>query len=180
MSSPSSQAGKFSALEITVLSLMGALIFAAKFALASLPNININAVLIILTAVFFGWKALYSVGIYVMLEGLIFGFQIWWVSYVFIWPLLVVVAVLLRRNRSALLWAVVAGFWGLAFGPLMYVPYFCIMGGWKGYFAMWIAGIPYDLIHAAGNFVLTLVLYPPLYRVMDKLLDHHMNQTRKG
>ena len=156
----------FSALEITTLSLMGALIFAAKFALASLPNININAPLIILTTVFFGWKALYSVGIYVALEGLIFGFSTWWVSYVFIWPLLVVVAMVFRKNDSVWLWAVIAAFWGLCFGPLMYIPWFCIMGGWKGYFAMWIAGIPFDLVHCAGNFVATLVLYRPLYKVM--------------
>ena len=45
------------------------------------------------------------------------------------------------------------------------------MGGWKGYFAMWIAGIPYDLAHAAGNFVFTLVLYRPLSRVMKALLS---------
>ena len=171
MRSSSPSAGKLSVREIALLPLMGALIFAAKFALASLPNININAVLIILTTIFFGWKALYTVGIYVMLEGLVFGFHVWWISYVFVWPLLVVAAMLLRKNDSALIWAVVAAFWGLIFGPLMYIPYFCILGGWKGYFAMWIAGIPYDLAHAAGNFVFTLVLYRPLSRVMKALLS---------
>ena len=108
--------------------------------------------------------------IYVLLEGLVFGFQIWWFSYVFVWPLLVVVAMAFRKNDSALIWAVIAALWGLLFGPLMYIPYFCILGGWKGYFAMWIAGIPYDLTHAAGNFVFTLVLYPPLHKVMEHFL----------
>ena len=161
---------KLSPLEISTLALLGALIFGAKFALASLPNVNINAVLIILTTLFFGWRALYAVAIYVLLEGLVFGFQIWWFSYVFVWPLLVVVAMAFRKNDSALIWAVIAGLWGLLFGPLMYIPYFCILGGWKGYFAMWIAGIPYDLTHAAGNFVFTLVLYPPLLKVMEHFL----------
>ncbi|MBR5093789.1 MAG: hypothetical protein IK095_01715, partial [Oscillospiraceae bacterium] len=73
---------------------------------------------------------------------------------------------LFRGKTAAVAWAVVAGFWGLAFGPLMYIPYFCIMGGWKGYLAMWIAGIPFDLVHCAGNFAATLVLYLPLYRVL--------------
>ena len=161
---------KLSPLEISTLALMGALIFGAKFALASLPNVNINAVLIILTTLFFGWRALYAVAIYVLLEGLIFGFQIWWFSYVFVWPLLVAVAMVFRKNDSALIWAVIAALWGLCFGPLMYIPYFCILGGWKGYFAMWIAGIPYDLTHAAGNFVFTLVLYRPLRKVMEHFL----------
>ena len=170
MSSPSTPAGKFSAKDLAVLSLMAALVFATKFALASIPNINLNTPLIILTVVFFGWKALYTVGIYVLLEGLIFGFSTWWISYIFIWPLLVVLAMVFRKNDSVWIWAVIAGFWGLSFGPLMYIPYFCIVGGWKGYFAMWIAGIPFDLIHAAGNFVFTLVLYRPLYKVMDRYL----------
>ena len=71
---------------------------------------------------------------------------------------------------SLMIWAVIAALWGLLFGPLMYSPYFCILGGWRGYFAMWIAGIPYDLTHAAGNFVFTLVLYPPLHRIMEHVL----------
>ena len=77
MRSSSPSAGKLSVREIALLPLMGALIFAAKEALYALPNININAVLIILCAVFFGWKGMFSVGIYVMLEGLVNGFHIW-------------------------------------------------------------------------------------------------------
>ena len=149
---------------------MGALIFATKFALASIPNINLNSLLIILAVVFFGWKALYSVGIYILLEGLVFGFGIWWFSYPFVWPVLVVAAMILRRNDSAVIWAVVAGVYGLIFGPLMYIPYFFINGGWEMYFAMWVNGIPFDLTHCAGNFVFTLVLYPPLHKVMEHFL----------
>jgi len=154
-----------------VLALMAALIFGTKVALAGIPNVNLNTLLIILTVVFFGWKALYTVYIYVLLEGLIFGFSVWWVGYLYVWAILVVVAMLLRKNDSALLWAVVAGVYGLVFGLLMYLEWFAINGGWEGYFAMWVAGIPYDLTHCVSNFVLTLVLYRPLYRVMDAILN---------
>ena len=171
MSSPSQSAGKLSARELCVLALMAALIFASKVALASLPNININSVLIILTVVFFGWKALYTVYVYVLLEGLVFGFSVWWYGYLYVWALLVAAAMLLRKNDSALIWAVVAGVFGLVFGPLMYLEWFAINGGWEGFFAMWVAGIPYDLTHCVGNFVFTLVLYKPLYRVMDAILN---------
>ena len=171
MRSASPSAGKLSAREICILALMAALIFGSKVALASLPNININSVLIILTTLFFGWKALYTVYVYVLLEGLVFGFSVWWVGYLYIWALLVVAAMLLRKNDSALIWAVVAGVFGLIFGPLMYLEWFAINGGWEGFFAMWVAGIPYDLTHCAGNFVFTLVLYKPLYRVMDAIVN---------
>jgi len=68
-----------------VLALMAALIFGTKVALAGIPNVNLNSVLIILTVVFFGWKALYTVYVYVLLEGLVFGFSVWWVGYLYIW-----------------------------------------------------------------------------------------------
>ena len=149
---------------------MAALIFGTKVALASIPNINLNAVLIILTVVFFGWKALYTVYVYVLLEGLVFGFTVWWVGYLYVWAILVVVAMLFRKNDSALLWAVIAGAFGLCFGLMMYVEWFAINGGWKGFFAMWVAGIPYDLTHCAGNFIFTLALYRPLHKLMARLL----------
>lgn len=148
---------------------MGGLIFATKAALASIPNINLNTVLIILTVVFFRWRAMYSVAIYVLLEGLVFGFSLWWFSYLYAWPLLVVVCILFRRNESVVIWAVVAGVWGLLFGPIVYLLYF-IVNGWHMVFSMWVAGIPYDITHCAGNFFLTLILYKPLYRVMQRSL----------
>ncbi len=150
---------------------MAALIFSSKVALAALPNINLNSVLIILTVVFFGWHALLTVYVYVLLEGLVFGFSIWWFGYLYVWDVLVVAAMLLRKNESALVWAVVAAVFGLCFGPLMYLEYFAINGGWEMFFAMWVAGIPYDLTHCIGNFVFTLVLYRPLYKVMRRLIN---------
>ncbi len=170
MNSPSQRAGKLSTRELCILALMGALIFASKVALASLPNININSVLIILTVIFFGWRSLYAVYLYVMLEGLIFGFSVWWVGYLYVWAILVIVAMILRKNDSAVIWAVVAAVYGLVFGLLMYLEYFAINGGWEMFFAMWVAGIPYDLTHCIGNFVFTLILYRPLYRVLVHFL----------
>ena len=141
--------------------------FSVKTVLASIPNVNLNALLIILVTMYFGWRALYAVGVYILLEGLIFGFSIWWFSYLYIWPLLVVLVMLFHRNKSALVWAALAGIYGLLFGPLMYIGYFAIMGGWRSYAAMWIAGIPYDLIHAVSNFLTVLILFKPLSKILD-------------
>ena len=150
---------------------MAALIFGTKVALASIPNINLNSVLIILTTLFFFFFALYTAYVYVLLEGLVFGFSVWWVGYLYVWAVLVVVVMLFRRNDSALFWAVVAGIFGLCFGLMMYLEWFAINGGWEAFFAMWIAGIPYDLTHCAGNFAFTLVLYRPLHTVLKRLTE---------
>ncbi len=159
--------GKLTVRELCILAFFAALMFSIKTALASIPNVNLNALLIILVTVYFGWRALYAVGVYILLEGLIFGFSIWWFSYLYIWPVLVVLVMLFRRNESELVWAVLAGVYGLLFGPLMYMGYFAIVGGWRSYAAMWIAGIPYDLIHAVSNFLTVLILFKPLSKTMD-------------
>lgn len=148
---------------------MGALMIGSKLALSSLPNIHLNAVFIIIASVFFGWKAMYSVAVYVMLEGLIFGFGLWWISYLYAWPLLCAICVLMRQNDDALIWAVAAGIHGLIFGALCAVPYFFI-GGWSMAFSYWVSGISFDLLHCAGNFVLTLVLYRPLKKAAAAVL----------
>ena len=104
MSSPT-PSGRLSVRELCILAFFAALMFSVKTVLASIPNVNLNALLIIIVTVCFGWRALYTVGVYILLEGLIFGFSIWWFSYLYIWPLLVVLVMLFRRNESALMWA---------------------------------------------------------------------------
>ena len=157
---------RLSARELTCLATMGALMFALKMAMAALPNIHPVAMLIILTALQFSWRALYAVGVYILLEGVLFGFGIWWISYLYIWPLLTVLTVLLRKNEGRLFWASLAAFFGLAFGALCSIPYFFI-GGPSMAFSYWISGIPFDLLHMVGNFAVTFALLPTLRSVLS-------------
>lgn len=155
--------------DITALSLMGALMFSLQVAMSSLPNIHVTAVLIILTAVFYGWKCLYSIAVFIMLEGLVWGFGLWWLCYWYLWPALAIPAILLRRSDSALFWAILAAIHGLLFGALCSIPYL-FLGGWHAALAMWISGLSFDLLHCIGNFVFTLILFRPLKRTMARIL----------
>ena len=165
----SSAYGKLSAKEICLLALMGALIFVLELVLAALPNIHVGAVLIMLTASLFGWKVLYSVAVYVLLEGLYFGFGLWWLSYLYTWPLLAAVTVLLRKHESLILWAAIAGIFGLSFGALCSLPYFFI-GGPSMALSYWISGIPFDLMHCIGNLFMVFALYKPLKKALNNTL----------
>ena len=144
---------------------MGALMFVLQVAMSGLPNIHVTDVLIIITVVFFGWKALYSVAVFIMLEGLVWGITMWWFCYWYLWPVFVVVCILMRKNDSALIWAVAAGMHGICYGALCSIP-FLFMGGWHTAFAMWVSGLTFDMAHCVGNFVFTLILYHPLKKVM--------------
>ena len=159
---------RLSVRELTCLATMGALMFALKMAMAALPNIHPVAMLIILTALQFSWRSLYAVGVYVLLEGLMFGFGLWWISYLYCWPLLAALTVLLRRNEGRLFWASLAALFGLCFGALCAIPSF-FLGGAGMAFSYWLSGIPFDLLHCGGNFAVTFALLPPLRRVLVRI-----------
>lgn len=160
---------KLSIREMCLLALMAALMVASQVAMAALPNIHLVAVFIIVTTLAFGWKAMLSVAVFVALEGVIFGFGIWWISYLYVWPALVAVVMIFRENDSSLLWAIIAGAHGLLFGAMCAVPYLFI-GGWEMAVSYWVAGIPFDLVHCAGNFVVTLLLAKPLTKLTQRYI----------
>lgn len=165
--SPRDGKAKLTTRELILLALMGAAMFVLQVAMAALPNIHPIAPLIIATTVVFGWKTLYSIGVFILLEGFIHGFGMWWFSYLYVWPLLMVLAMLLKGSDSPLFWAAVAGGFGLIFGAMCSLPYFFI-GGPSAAFAYWVSGIPFDLLHCGGNFAATLVLYRPVTNILKR------------
>ena len=148
--------------------MLAALTFGAKVAMSALPNIEPVSLMILLFGAIFGWKALFPTYVYVIAEILFYGLGTWNVNYLYIWAILAVAAVLLRRVRQPLVWALVSGVYGLAFGALC-APVDAVIGGWGYAAARWVSGIPFDLAHCAGNFVIALLLFAPLRTVLEKL-----------
>lgn len=146
---------------IVTAALLAALLMVSKFALDGLPNIELVSLLLILYTLEWPGLALPALYTYVFLYGLMNGFGLWWLGQLYIWLPLVAAARLLRRWDHALLWAVVSGAFGLCYGALYAVSYAAMNGPVAGV-AWWITGIPFDLLHGGGNFVVALALYRPL------------------
>lgn len=155
--------------ELTALAVFAALMIALQVALAGLPNIEMVTLLIILATVHLGRKTMLSVAVFVLVEGLIYGFGIWWFNYLYVWPILVLIVLALRKWSHPVLWAMVAGIYGLLFGTLCSIPYF-ITGGWGAGIGYIISGIPFDIPHCIGNVVLTALLWYPMNYVLNKVL----------
>ncbi|MCR5671619.1 MAG: hypothetical protein K6G10_11495 [Butyrivibrio sp.] len=162
--------------DIAQIGIMVAVIEVCKFALSGLPNIELTSFWIIMFTLFFGWKIVAVVPVFILIEGAVYGVQLWWIMYLYIWPLLVLITLLFRKNNSAVLWAIISGLFGLCFGALCSIPYFVIglssggfVAGIRTAVTWWIAGIPWDFIHCGGNFVTMLVLYHPIRQAMLKV-----------
>ena len=154
--------------EMIVLSMLGTLLFVTQVVMAALPNINLVSVFVIVYTLVYGRKVLYPIYLFAMLEGLVYGFGIWWIMYLYVWTILAVIVLLLKEMKSAFGWAVIAGLFGLCFGFLCSFPYFFI-GGFTTMISWWISGIPYDITHCVSNFILTLILFKPLYSSLSWL-----------
>lgn len=152
-----------------------ALLYVQQVVLSGLPNIHLTALLVMLYTLLLPREVLLMVAAFVLLEGLTYGFGIWWFSYLYLWPLLVLVTWLCRKNTAVLAWALLAGVFGLCYGALCGIPYL-LAGGPAMFFSYWVAGIPFDVMHCAGNFVVTLVLWKPAYHVLQKLCLRHQIQ----
>ncbi len=164
---------KNAAFDVALVALMVAVIVVCKFAMISLPNISLTAFWLVLFSRHFGGRVYYVVPVFTALEGLIFGFNLWWVSYLYAWPILVLATKIFKRNDSALFWAVVTGIFGLSFGALCAIPYLFtaadLKSGLTYAISWWISGIPWDIAHCIGNFVLMLLLYKPMGKAMERV-----------
>lgn len=114
---------------ITLIGVMVATLEVAKFALSFLPNVELVTLLIMLYTLYFGRKIVYVIPVFVLIEGIVWGFGIWWIMYLYLWPLLALITYLFRKTESVIFWAVLAGVFGLIFGALCAIPYFLSAAG---------------------------------------------------
>ncbi len=159
---------KLTVKELVLIALLSTLLLVLQIGLAFLPNIEVVSLLIILYTLFFKKKTLYIIYIFALLEGLVYGFGIWWIMYLYVWTILWGITMLLKEEKSPVIWAFVSGFFGLFFGVLCSVPYFITGGVSLG--LSWIAsGLLMDVIHGVGNFLVALLLFQPLYTAFGKV-----------
>lgn len=154
--------------QIALFGMLGALTFGAKVAMSALPNIEPVSLMVMLFAVVFGLKGLYPVYLYVLMEIMLYGINLWNINYLYVWAVLFFGAYWLRKMKSPILWAILSGVFGIAFG-LLCSPVYMAIGGFQYGIRWWLAGIAFDIPHAIGNFIIALVLFFPLRTLLTKL-----------
>ena len=160
---------------LIVFPLLGVIQFEYKQILEFLPNVELVSTLTMVYTLVYRRYALIPIFIFIFLEGLIIaGFGLWWYPYLYLWPLLWGLTMLLPKRMppwiQAPVYMLVCALFGLAYGSL-YAPYQCyaFFGGDWSMVPAWIAaGFPWDVNHAIGNFTLgTLIV--PLTALLNRL-----------
>ena len=168
---------KLSIQEMAVFAMFGAVMYCSKLVMAALPNIHLLGMFTMVLTLVYRKKALVPLYVYVMLEGLFGGFSAWWLPYLYLWTVLWGVTMLLPRNlpkkAAFVVYPIVCALHGLCFG-LLYAPAQALMFGlnFEQAKAWWLAGLPFDSLHAVGNFFSGLLIVP-LSDCLQKLQSKH-------
>ena len=151
--------------QMIVFAMLGSIMFISKLVMEFLPNVHLLGVLTMSYTLVYRSKALIPIYIYVLLNGLYAGFQLWWVPYLYVWTILWGVTMLLPkqmpRRIAVSVYMGVCALHGLLFG-ILYSPFQALaMGLSAKQMWMWIlSGLPWDLLHAVGNMVVATLIFP--------------------
>ncbi len=153
--------------------MLGTLMFVSKLLMEALPNIHLLGMLTMAYTLVYRRKALIPVYLYVMMNGLYGGFNLWWFPYLYVWTILWAITMLLPKTMpktvACVVYPLICGVHGFAFGAL-YAPAQALMFGFDfNQTVAWIvAGLPFDVMHGVGNIVAGLLIVP-LSELLRKL-----------
>ncbi|MDE5855064.1 MAG: hypothetical protein K2H19_08400 [Ruminococcus sp.] len=159
---------KFKISQITRIAILGALLYAAQVTLSPLPNIEIVTLLIVVFTRNLGKEGTLACFVYVCLTAITWGFGLWWLTYLIIWPSFSLIVYKLRKTDSWIIWAVINAVFGLCFGAIFAIPYIFVSPSYA--ITYWISGIPFDIAHCIGNFAMAILLGKVLDTAMAKIV----------
>jgi len=151
--------------EIAVFAMLGAIMCISVEVMEALPNVHLIGAFIVAITVVYRAKALYPIYLFVFLTGLINGFGMWWITYLYIWAVLWGVTMLLPKSMpkkiAPIVYAIVCALHGFLFG-VMYAPAQALLFGldFNGMITWIVAGLYFDFIHGISNFCSGLLIIP--------------------
>ncbi len=146
---------------------MAALLLVSQIALSSIPNTELVSFLLILFTLQFGAEVFLVAEVFALLEIAVYGLGLWNIMYLYIWAILVALVLLLKKYTTVTKYklAVLSGLYGLAFGALCTLVYLVVTPTTA--LAWWIAGLSFDVWHGICNFIIMVLLYTPVKKVLD-------------
>ena len=160
--------------ELCLYPMIAVLMLCSKLIMEFLPNVHLLGMFTMLCAIVFRVKGLIPIYIYVFLNGVVAGFNLWWVPYLYIWTVLWGITMLLPKNMptkvAAVVYPTVCALHGLMYGVL-YAPAQALMFGFnfEQTVAWIITGFPFDVIHCISNAAAGLLVLP-LSQLLPKLM----------
>ncbi|MCD8502387.1 MAG: ECF transporter S component [Bacillaceae bacterium] len=138
--------------------------------MASIPNVQPSTMIIIVSSLVFGIRfGLTLTVITVLGSNLVLGLGIHAIMQVIAWGVVAIVSGAMKsfyERVPHILMATFSGVTGFLYGFTVSLNMLLILGP-IGFYTYWLAGIPFDLNHAVGNFVFYLSAAPVLLKILS-------------
>lgn len=156
---------------LTRTSLLTALVSVGRLSFSFLPNVQPMTVLLVCITLYYGWKSGLAVSLLsVLLTNIYLGMGPWTFAQIAAYSVLIGLTYLLEDTYESIpIWIMsfFVAFLGIAYGliiSLVQAPFF----GWNIFIPYYLSGLPYDIMHAVGNVVFFVLLYPIVMRIFHR------------
>lgn len=147
--------------------------YCSKIIMEWAPNIHLLGMFIMSFTLVYRKKALIPIYVFVLITGILNGFNAWWLPYLYIWTVLWAMTMLLPVNmthkQKMIVYPIICCLHGLLYGTL-YAPAQSLMFGlnFEQTLAWIVTGLPWDAVHGVSNFM-TGFLIVPMTKLLKKL-----------
>ena len=157
--------------QITRLAVFCAILYISKVVLEAVPNVELVSLLIICYSIVFGYEAIVAILVFNLCELEQWGMGPWWMSYLYVWPILAILTCLLKKifKEDILSWAVFSGLFGLFFGAMFSIVYIFVDPHYA--LAYFLSGLIWDVVHCVSNFIIMLLLGKILIKALKKIKE---------
>ncbi|WP_036186228.1 ECF transporter S component [Ureibacillus manganicus] len=156
---------------MTIIACLAALSIVGRIYTVGIPNVQPSTTIIICVSLVFGIKVGLTLAIITVFgSNLVLGFGPFLIMQLIAWGSVAVVSGLIGKIYKKIpffILALYSALMGMFFG-LMVSLNMLFIGDGLMFVAYYLAGIPFDIYHAIGNFFFFLVLGPIIIKIMEK------------
>lgn len=167
--------------DITIIGLLSAFNIASRVFFQFAPNIKPVTTIIIITAMVLGIRySIYVNIVTVLISGIMLGFGTFIPFQILAWAIIGGIAGILHKDKRYKhipigFMAAFSAIGGFVFGFFVSLDKFFIAGPYA-FWVYYLNGLPFDCLHAIGNFAFYLVCAPFLIRILERELKKNINQ----
>lgn len=163
---------------IALVGILSAINVAARVLFQFLPNIKPVTSIIIITTLSLGlYIAMQVVVTTTLLSAILLGIGPYVFFQIFAWMIIVLITFFIKKYinpKNIALYTIWAGLSGFVFGLI--VSSEKLLYGWAYFLTYYLAGIPFDALHALGNILFFPICYFALTPIFKKQLKKQMQK----
>lgn len=156
---------------IALVGILSAVNVTSRMVFQFLPNIKPVTSIIIITAMFFGlYIAIQVVVTTTLLSGILLGLGPYVIFQILAWIVIVLITVVINRvvkQKRVVTYTIWSGVCGFIFGFIVSMGK--LLYGWTLFLTYYVAGVPFDALHALGNIVFFPICYMALCPVFKRV-----------